>query len=143
MAQFHRYRSAADMAIPGITSSWAGTMICHPERWKQPAHTTTAGKAKGWRRQQRSYIDYLCSILRLVSISQLRRSLLDHLSLLSHAPPRSLRLSNIPSANDVAFWTDTVPSATDIILTRGPPSGHLDGVIIPNEGGGESAAAGQ
>ncbi|CAD6589239.1 MAG: hypothetical protein ASARMPREDX12_003702 [Alectoria sarmentosa] len=101
----------------------------HPERWKKSAQAASDDN-------NINYVDYQAAHLDWADVIYLHNSSVT----LPFTCDRSLRIYGSPltpryglsafqhlPSEDV--WTEKVPLNTDIVLTHGPPRGHLDGFM--------------
>lgn len=99
----------------------------HPERWREAAQAASDDKHIDYIDRPAAHLDWGNVIyLQDSSVTLLfhgDRSLRIYGSPLT--PRYGLSAFQHPPSKDV--WTDKVPPHTDIILTHGPPRGHLDG----------------
>lgn len=99
----------------------------HPERWKQAVRAASDDK-------HINYLDYPAASLDWGDVIYLQNSSVT----LTFPSDRNLRIYGSPLTPQYGLsafqhlpsedvWTEKVPIHTDIILTHGPPRGHLDG----------------
>ena len=99
----------------------------HPERWKQAVRAASIVEDPGPHHYPATKLDW--GDLVYLQDSSVTLSFPSDRSLRIYGSPYTPQygLSAFQHLPSVDIWTERVPLDTDIILTHGPPRGHLDG----------------